>query len=87
MTRLDLDPDLERLGEALRASTTIDLAREERANAPVATGLGGHACVRAFSRAARSGWRAWARRSCSPWAGRPPRRRLRSRPAAMAPCW
>jgi hypothetical protein len=37
MTRLDFDPDLERLGEALRASTTIDLAREERANAPVAT--------------------------------------------------
>ncbi len=31
MTRLDLDPDLERLGDALRASTTIDLAREERA--------------------------------------------------------
>ncbi|HUA46629.1 MAG TPA: hypothetical protein VMA77_15465 [Solirubrobacteraceae bacterium] len=29
MTRLDLD--LERLGEALHASTTIDLAREERA--------------------------------------------------------
>ena len=37
MTRLDLDPDLERLGEALRATTTIDLAREERADAPVAT--------------------------------------------------
>jgi hypothetical protein len=31
MTLLDLDPDLERLGEALRASTAIDLAREERA--------------------------------------------------------
>jgi hypothetical protein len=31
MTRLDFDPDLERLGEALRASTTIDLALEERA--------------------------------------------------------
>jgi hypothetical protein len=30
MTRLDFDPDLERLGEALRASTTTDLAREER---------------------------------------------------------
>lgn len=29
MTRLDFDPDLERLGEALHASTTIDLAREE----------------------------------------------------------
>ncbi|MGH2884826.1 MAG: hypothetical protein ACRDPA_19350, partial [Solirubrobacteraceae bacterium] len=31
MTRLDFDPDLERLGDALRASTTVDLAREERA--------------------------------------------------------
>ena len=31
MTRLDLDPDLERLGDALRASAAIDLAREERA--------------------------------------------------------
>jgi hypothetical protein len=31
MTRLDLDPDLERLGDALRASTAVDLAREERA--------------------------------------------------------
>ncbi len=31
MTSLELDPDLERLGEALRASTAIDLAREERA--------------------------------------------------------
>jgi hypothetical protein len=31
MTRLDLDPDLERLGDALRTSTAIDLAREERA--------------------------------------------------------
>jgi hypothetical protein len=34
MTRLDFDPGLERLGEALRASTTIDLAREERAARP-----------------------------------------------------
>ena len=34
MTRLDLDPDLERLGEALHASTTVDLAREERAARP-----------------------------------------------------
>ena len=33
MTRLDLDPDLQRLGDALHASTTIDLAREERADA------------------------------------------------------
>jgi hypothetical protein len=31
MTRLDFDPDLERLGEALRASITIDLAREHQA--------------------------------------------------------
>jgi hypothetical protein len=30
MTRLDFDPDLDRLGEALRASAAIDLAREER---------------------------------------------------------
>ncbi|HEY1592072.1 MAG TPA: hypothetical protein VGF81_09790 [Solirubrobacteraceae bacterium] len=30
MNRLDLDPELERLGEALRASAAIDLAREER---------------------------------------------------------
>jgi hypothetical protein len=36
MTRLDFDPDLERLGEALHASTTIDLAREERAARPAA---------------------------------------------------
>jgi hypothetical protein len=34
MTRLDFDPDLERLGEALHASATIDLAREERAARP-----------------------------------------------------
>ena len=31
MNRLDLDPDLERLGEALHTSTTIDLAREHQA--------------------------------------------------------
>jgi hypothetical protein len=31
MTRLDFDPDLDRLGEALRASATIDLAREQEA--------------------------------------------------------
>jgi hypothetical protein len=37
MTRLDFHPDLERLGEALHASTTIDLAREERADARAAT--------------------------------------------------
>ena len=34
MTRVDFDPDLERLGEALRAGATIDLAREERAARP-----------------------------------------------------
>jgi len=34
MTHLDFDPDLERLGDALRASTTIDLAREEQAARP-----------------------------------------------------
>jgi hypothetical protein len=34
MTDLDLDPELERLGDALRASTAIDLAREQRAVAP-----------------------------------------------------
>jgi hypothetical protein len=37
MTRLDFDPDLERLGEALHASTTVDLAGEDRASAPDAT--------------------------------------------------
>ena len=37
MTRLDFDPDLQRLGEALHASTTVELAREGRADAPVAT--------------------------------------------------
>ena len=30
MTRLDFDPDLERLGDALHAGATIDLAHEER---------------------------------------------------------
>jgi hypothetical protein len=34
MTRLDLDPDLERLGAALRASITLDLARGQQAGAP-----------------------------------------------------
>ena len=43
MTRLDFDPDLERLGEALRASATIDLAREERATGPAVAGRGRHA--------------------------------------------
>jgi hypothetical protein len=31
MTHHDLDPDLERLGDALRASTSTDLAREQQA--------------------------------------------------------
>jgi hypothetical protein len=35
MTRLDLDPDLERLGEALLASASVDLARGERAGRPI----------------------------------------------------
>jgi hypothetical protein len=43
MTRLDFDPDLERLGEALRASATIDLARDERASRPTDAGRGRHA--------------------------------------------
>jgi hypothetical protein len=38
MTRLDFDPDLERLGEALRASAAVDLAREERAARATGTG-------------------------------------------------
>ena len=38
MTRLDFDPDLERLGDALRASTAIDLAREQRAARPASAG-------------------------------------------------
>ena len=32
MTHLDFDPDLERLGDALHTSTTIDLAREQQAS-------------------------------------------------------
>jgi hypothetical protein len=36
MNRSDLDPELDRLGDALRASTTIDLAREERVARPSA---------------------------------------------------
>ena len=35
MTRLELDPDLERLGQALHASATIDLAREKPASRPI----------------------------------------------------
>ena len=40
MKRLDFDPDLERLGEALRASTASDLAREEPAARPTGAGRG-----------------------------------------------
>jgi hypothetical protein len=40
MTRLDLDPDLERLGDALRASATTDLAREEPAARSASAGHG-----------------------------------------------
>lgn len=40
MTRLDLDPDLECLGDALRASTAIDLAREEQAARSTSDGRG-----------------------------------------------
>jgi hypothetical protein len=45
MTHLDFDPDLERLGEALRASTTNDLAREEQAARPAFAGRGRHAAA------------------------------------------
>lgn len=38
MTNLDLGSDLERLGDALHASTTIDLARDERAARPASGG-------------------------------------------------
>ena len=34
MTHPDMDPDLQRLGEALHASATVDLARERRATRP-----------------------------------------------------
>jgi hypothetical protein len=53
MTRVDFDPDLERLGEALRASTTIDLAREERSARPSGAGRGRHADARVRARRAR----------------------------------
>jgi hypothetical protein len=43
MTRLDFDPDLERLGDALRASTAIDLVREEQAARSASAGRGRHA--------------------------------------------
>ena len=51
MTRLD--PDLERLGEALRASTTIDLAGEEQAARPAFAGRGRHAAAVLSTRARR----------------------------------
>jgi hypothetical protein len=54
MTRLDFDPDLERLGEALRASTAVDLAREERAARPSGAGRGGQADVVVATRARRT---------------------------------
>jgi hypothetical protein len=38
MTRVDLGPDLERLGDALRASTIADLARDEHAARPASAG-------------------------------------------------
>ncbi len=53
MTRLDFDPDLERLGEALRASTTIDLAREGRAARPTGVGRGRHAVAVVATRGRR----------------------------------
>jgi hypothetical protein len=54
MTRLDLDPDLERLGDALRASTTIDLAREQRAGRPAPVGRGRSADTVLATRARRT---------------------------------
>ena len=81
-----LDPDLERLGEALRASTAIDLAREEQAARPavhrprtarldgVSRPVDGSSASLARV-AARLVWRASARRSCSSWAVPPEPRR------------
>ena len=51
MTRLELDPDLERLGDALRAGATIDLAREERAARPSGAGRGDRADAEFATRA------------------------------------
>jgi hypothetical protein len=53
MTRLDFDPDLERLGEALRASTTVDLARGERAARPLGAERGRGADAVVATRARR----------------------------------
>jgi hypothetical protein len=54
MTRLDFDPDLERLGDALRASAAIDLAREERAAGPGFAGRQRHADSVLATRARRT---------------------------------
>ena len=54
MTRLDFDPDLERLGDALRASAAIDLAREERAAGPSFAGRRRHADSVLATRARRT---------------------------------
>jgi hypothetical protein len=54
MTRLDSDPDLKRLGEALRASATVDLASEERGIRAAGTARGGHADVAVATRARRT---------------------------------
>lgn len=40
MTDLNLDPDLRRLGEGLRASTAIDLAREQQDARPISSRRG-----------------------------------------------
>jgi hypothetical protein len=53
MTRLDFDPDLERLGDALRASAAIDLAREEQAARLSGAGRGRHAGAAVPTRARR----------------------------------
>jgi hypothetical protein len=54
MTRLDFDPDLERLGDALRARAAIDLAREERAAGPAFAGRRRHADSVLATRARRT---------------------------------
>jgi hypothetical protein len=54
MTRLDSDPDLERLGEALRASTAIDLDREQRAAGAAGAARGGQADAAVATRARRT---------------------------------
>jgi hypothetical protein len=52
-----LDPDLERLGEALRAGAAIDLAREEQAARPASTGRARRAAgVRGRWTGLRSRW-------------------------------